>query len=718
MSNIIAAPSVPAPAPVSKKKLFVIFGIWGVLALAGLAGVTAIALQQQQRDLVQWQRQIQLAADAKGASVEQWLSEQQAVINGLAGNTSLQLYLGELSGSDTAGNPESAMDETLALTTYLHNLIAVEAEQKGFFEPVVAPEVKANVPQPQGAGLAIVTAEWKPVTAAGNFPVLDTLAPEVTDTLRAGNPSPLGPITIEQNGAAYMLFYAPIVNVQMDSGTAPVGYVLGMRKLDKAFTALFSPSLQSEKTTETLLVSKKGENIEYMTALQDGTKPMTLTMNADATRLAEAYAFANPGTFALKKDYRGKQVLFSSHPVKNTPWMVIHKVDESAAMAASASFLTWLTACYVLFIALVTMTLIAIWRHASAAHNRHNSDYYRQLASTIERQQNLLSLITTSTPNGIVIVDPSMHYRYVNKAAATDAGHDPKYMMGKTLHEVLGSHVASSYASMATRAYESQRIEKTVQEFSDAGQQRTVQSIFVPLQDIPLPDRTENGPGILIVDRDITDYARERKRHEATLDQLVDTLVELVDSRDPYAQHHSNGVCLVAKAIAEQMDLDPTLQTACAEAGKLMNVGKIRAPETLLTQQKISTSEKQNISRAMHASADILRNIAFEGPVVETLEQAYEHVDGSGPSGMKEAEILPSAQIIAVANAFIALISPRAYRDANSIEEALDALRATVGTSYSRKVFATLEYFIENGGGREMLQHWQKQQQRHMKKPA
>ncbi len=49
-----------------------------------------------------------------------------------------------------------------------------------------------------------------------------------------------------------------------------------------------------------------------------------------------------------------------------------------------------------------------------------------------------------------------------------------------------------------------------------------------------------------------------------------------------------------------------------------------------------------------------------------------------------------------MANAFVALVSPRAYRDAIGIEAALDRLLQDAGTRYDRHVVAALFHVSEN----------------------
>ena len=66
-------------------------------------------------------------------------------------------------------------------------------------------------------------------------------------------------------------------------------------------------------------------------------------------------------------------------------------------------------------------------------------------------------------------------------------------------------------------------------------------------------------------------------------------------------------------------------------------------------------------------------------------------MDGSGyPERLSGDRIILTARILAVANAFVALVSPRAYREAVSIEEALDQLLKEAGSKYDRRVVAAL----------------------------
>ena len=99
-------------------------------------------------------------------------------------------------------------------------------------------------------------------------------------------------------------------------------------------------------------------------------------------------------------------------------------------------------------------------------------------------------------------------------------------------------------------------------------------------------------------------------------------------------------------------------------------------------------------------SADILSIINFSGPVVSTLRQVLERYDGTGaPQGLKGAETLITARIIAVANAFVAMVSPRAHRAHLNFTDSLERLQADSGTAFDGQVVTVLTNYVTRNEG-------------------
>src|SRR5690606_2485967 len=142
------------------------------------------------------------------------------------------------------------------------------------------------------------------------------------------------------------------------------------------------------------------------------------------------------------------------------------------------------------------------------------------------------------------------------------------------------------------------------------------------------------------------------------LEKLVDTLVTIIDARDPHAAQHSVHVGELSALIAREMVADQSVIATTRIAGTLLNVGKILVPSALLTSDRpLGDAEMRAVRESILRGGDLLEGVAFDGPVAEAIRQAQEHVDGSGmPHGLTGDKIILPARIVAVANAFVALV--------------------------------------------------------------
>ena len=86
----------------------------------------------------------------------------------------------------------------------------------------------------------------------------------------------------------------------------------------------------------------------------------------------------------------------------------------------------------------------------------------------------------------------------------------------------------------------------------------------------------------------------------------------------------------------------------------------------------------------------------FPWPVAEIVLQHHERIDGTGyPKGLKSREILQEAKILAVADVVEAMVSPRPYRPAYSIEEALEEIKKGAGTAFDPSIVTCCVHLFE-----------------------
>ncbi|MDG1996491.1 MAG: HD domain-containing phosphohydrolase [Emcibacteraceae bacterium] len=140
----------------------------------------------------------------------------------------------------------------------------------------------------------------------------------------------------------------------------------------------------------------------------------------------------------------------------------------------------------------------------------------------------------------------------------------------------------------------------------------------------------------------------------------------------------------------------------------MMNLGKILVSREILTKPgKLSNDELKIIRNSILKSADMIKGIEFEGPVCETLKQVQAHWDGTGePNGLSGDDILLSARIVSVANAFVGMTSARAHRNGLDMLQAITMMMEESDKKYDRRPVIALMNFIENKGGLTEWQHF------------
>jgi len=123
-------------------------------------------------------------------------------------------------------------------------------------------------------------------------------------------------------------------------------------------------------------------------------------------------------------------------------------------------------------------------------------------------------------------------------------------------------------------------------------------------------------------------------------------------------------------------------------ASLLHDIGIIDVPLRLLSKRgKLSAREFQVIRRHTAQSVAMISSVEFLKPVLGIILHHHEKYDGSGyPSGLKKEQIPLGASIIALVDAFEAMVHGRPYRSSLSIESALDELLKYRGTQFDPRI--------------------------------
>lgn len=305
--------------------------------------------------------------------------------------------------------------------------------------------------------------------------------------------------------------------------------------------------------------------------------------------------------------------------------------------------------------------------------------------------------MSDSQPTAIAALDDDLKVRFANKKLGEVINLPVDALNDRRLDTAFPNEVADKLRTKVREAAAGSANELRLRLDQD-GDERIYQTQLLPLN--AAGDRNANA---LLVMQDISSLVAAQERSESLFKQLVSTLTQIIDARDPWSKHHSVRVADVAGAIALEMGWDADSAEAVRIAGQLVNLGKIFVPTEILTKQgALSDDEFALVRDSMQKGASLVAGLDFKGPVAATLAQMRENWDGSGePDGRKGDEIEPGARILSVANAFVGMVSARAHRSGLGFDKALDILNGDAGKKYERRTVAALQNILENKGGRE-----------------
>jgi len=187
-----------------------------------------------------------------------------------------------------------------------------------------------------------------------------------------------------------------------------------------------------------------------------------------------------------------------------------------------------------------------------------------------------------------------------------------------------------------------------------------------------------------------------RLQEEAYFD-TIRALAAAIDAKDPYTLGHSERVAKISVAIARTLRLPEEEIQAIRVASLLHDVGKIATDRSVLTKAtNLDSSEERELQQHPRTSFDILSEIRFPYPDVAKLARHHhERLDGGGYPDRKKGEEIPiGSRIIAVADAFDAMVSNRPYRRSlplmTALQEILDDLRGHFDPAVAHAFFRIL----------------------------
>jgi HD-GYP domain-containing protein (c-di-GMP phosphodiesterase class II) len=184
--------------------------------------------------------------------------------------------------------------------------------------------------------------------------------------------------------------------------------------------------------------------------------------------------------------------------------------------------------------------------------------------------------------------------------------------------------------------------------------------------------------------------------------ELISSLLASLEARDFATCEHSRAVGSWSGRIATSLGIDGELRDFIAVCGTLHDVGKLATPRAILLKPGALDDDEWVTMRSHSAiGGRILGQIPSLRECAPVVRAHHERMDGTGYPDRLAGEAIPlAARIVAVADAFHAMISDRPYREAITATRALATLVEGKGTRWDAAAVDAMAAVVGRAGAR------------------
>ena len=560
--------------------------------------------------------------------------------------------------------------------------------------PYMVQAVSDLASQEQLVGAYLIISDGRTVLASGG-------SPELSDSQRA-NALKIFATRERSLSPAHLVGNVIVADVMLpitasqpsdDSQLSAVSGVLLLSiPLDSALRKALEPMPLMTNSEHTYLLQFEAGRTQLINP--DGIKKIgTIDSISD-------HASGSPLRFAERTSIASHDKVFSSGmPVAGTQWLIIQENAASAVLEPVRSFKFAVIGFAILAVLAFIIALGAIWWRELTDHANQMATLYRDLAYQINEQRRFLESLMSTLHELVSLKKPDGSYAYVNPAFGRAAQRSGDKIVGLDDAAIFGRDAAESLRKSDDLVLAMNKPVMFEEELFLAQGRRDFEFSKVPYRD-------DKGvvAGILSVARDITTKREDEKKRQRAIQKMTEALVLTIEHVDPFLAGHTHHVREFCALLVSRLQLSPEQAMTLDIAANLAQIGKLVIPKDIVAKAGRLTQEEDLVMQTHVSHAlEILKDVEFELPVLDTIEQFHERLDGSGyPKGLVGDVICPEARILGVCDTFCARIGRRSYRSAISPDEALSVLEEN-SKKYDVRIVAELRKIVESPEGEKLI---------------
>jgi len=489
--------------------------------------------------------------------------------------------------------------------------------------------------------------------------------------------------------------FIPVYPSNVLSDSADPEYVLALVVPVHGVLRSFLTSIRNldyQTTVRLIQQDEEGRFQEIVVAYPDLIKVIPVKASLKGVKQVE---------FGRRADLNGLGSVYSS--VVYLPavrWWIAAETDEDVLIApvrecqGMVMVLLALGGILAVFITTAVVLFFSRYRHCRIE---------RSLAQELEPMREILAVgtsISSALPTPLFLLNAKdERVMFANEAFASMCGKPMSVILGLSISELFlpvetdSLHHGQRMLAMSGGKSYSQEIELF----------RGPVPLLYEVQSLHCDSEDESSPNILFLFREITEERASHIQDVENRQQIIDALVRAVE-RVPFLDGHTALLRQLSVEIAETLLLSDADCSTVEAAAILSQVGKTFIPKEIMQKEgKLTPEEIQETRRYVEHTCRIIEGIEFHLPIVETIWQMQETLDGSGyPHGLKGDDVSMLARILGVANTFSALVKKRSYRKAKTAKQAVEILQQSTGR-YDATVIRALEAVVESTHGQAIM---------------
>jgi diguanylate cyclase (GGDEF)-like protein len=319
----------------------------------------------------------------------------------------------------------------------------------------------------------------------------------------------------------------------------------------------------------------------------------------------------------------------------------------------------------------------------------------RRLMVDLERA---VRTATADEPYVLALFDLNGFKNY-NDAFGHPAGDALLLRLGHALAESMSGYSGRAYRPggdefcVIARAADQRAMERAAcAALSESGEGFAVSAAFGSVL-LPL-EASDASEALRIADAAM--YAQKHGGRAGADRQSSAVLLRALSERHPELGDHLDGVTELVSAVAERLGIQGDELTQVRHAAALHDIGKVAIPDAIITKPSaLNADEMAFIRRHTIIGERIISAAPALRGAAALVRASHEAWDGSGyPDGLAGDDIPLGARIVAICDAFDAMISDRPYSPPRTIDDAVSELRRCAGSQFDPAIVPVFEQVL------------------------